>query len=294
MVDPNNYLDICLEVEEEFDNEELFEGQNKSKAENNTSNESSFVLSVDGHTLVPGKSETFDILQPSDIFLYSCPQCHYKAQLKYYLIRHIKRAHKTLSYLSVTFTCPLCVSRFQGLENLHKHCLKEHSETLPKVTCELCFKVVSKHRLIQHIKRVHSHTDTDGPTVEEKLDHELRYKFQCSDCEFSSQLKSEFNSHVKESHGDHSQDLLPCPRCEKMFLGVPNLHRHTKEEHELILKLDHKCPECGKEFNKKSNLETHVKSVHRQIRYQCEYCNKELSTLGNKTMHVKKFHEYVL
>eukprot|EP00090_Calanus_glacialis_P008485 TRINITY_DN16842_c0_g1_i1.p1 TRINITY_DN16842_c0_g1~~TRINITY_DN16842_c0_g1_i1.p1 ORF type:complete len:188 (+),score=20.47 TRINITY_DN16842_c0_g1_i1:362-925(+) len=164
-----------------------------------------------------------------------------------------------------------------------------------RISYTQCDKVVtSKQGLIQHIQKAHSSNNNNRDHNENQfsVNEELSNQFTCSVCDYSSPLKHNIKQHVKAAHGDQSKsnDLFPCPSCDKMFLGVPNLHRHAKEEHDMVLKLDHSCKYCGKEFNKKSNLQTHIKSIHERIRYQCEFCAKELSTLGNKTLHVKKFH----
>jgi len=267
--------------------------------------------------------------QESSAQLYNCPLCDYNSQVKYYLRKHISRSHPNDDESKLNFMCPFCNDQFEGLKNYHQHCVSEHGGKLPKVNCNICFKefastksanihkkvahenyriscpqcdkeVTSKQGLIQHLK-VHT---GDAPSASKRsnsisirphisLDGEANKQFNCSGCDYSSPLKENVKKHVKTFHSDDvakGKELLPCPNCDKTFLGVSNLHRHAKEEHYLLLKLDYTCNLCNKEFSKRSNLRTHIQSVHEGIRYKCEICDKELSTLGNKTLHMKNKH----
>jgi len=341
VLDPNHFLDVCIsEVKEE--EEESHYVYETSKDEEfkpvldalNTPEKTPFILveqdveeTADG---IKVEDVYIAVNHETDVHLYNCPMCDYNGQVKYYLKKHILRCHPNNNELMLNFICPFCHSQFEGLTNYHQHCLKEHSELLPKANCNICFKefasnksanihkkvahenyriscpecekeVTSKQGLLQHIQKTHrgdsliavKQTKSINIKTAFSVDGEANKQFSCSGCDYSSPIKQNVKKHVKTVHGEDvakGKELFPCPNCDKTFLGVPNLHRHAKEEHNLFMKLDYTCIHCSKEFSKRSNLQTHIQSVHEGIRYKCEFCDKELSTLGNKTLHLKNVH----
>lgn len=235
-----------------------------------------------------------------------CEICSKRFETETKLINHKEKMHKIFAKLS----CPLCGMILTGKQGMKNHlkvhtgvkpyscdiCNKEtytlagmklhkgHSHKDPKyvhlikkrlyerVTCDICFKSITKANLDNHKFSKHKDQsksvvcDFCGKHVQDMArlkDHLLRYHsdekpYACDLCDNKFKDKSLLKSHKLNKHSD----IRPytCKVCRKSFKISHQLKRHVlihnKDEH-------FPCPECGRTFSFRSSLKRHFQHTHK-------------------------------
>ena len=79
-----------------------------------------------------------------------------------------------------------------------------------------------------------------------------------------------------------------CPKCDKKYWHLDNVHRHIREDHGVHR---YQCTVCLKTFKRKKILNRHFKEKHEQIKYKCSLCDKVFSREEKMHRHIREIHE---
>jgi len=136
-------------------------------------------------------------------------------------------------------------------------------------------------------------------------------KYQCNQCDYKTNKKSNHDSHIKFVH---YKERDSCPECGKQIANLNqhlrvthkifksnsreklclkcnkkfhNIEGHMLKAHNIKSPSEHVCEICYKSFTKKDHLARHESVVHMGVRQTCQYCNKEFS---NVEKHIKSKH----
>lgn len=107
------------------------------------------------------------------------------------------------------------------------------------------------------------------------LPKEMRARFKCRYCEFTSVDKSYLRTHEKTHE---NPEIYRC-QCTKEFSNKHLLAAHQKIVHERVFK--HSCIHCPKSYPNKVALKEHIVTQHtkKDIRNEiCKICNKSFIT----------------
>ena len=143
--------------------------------------------------------------------------------------------------------------------------------------CPHCNKVLGyKRNLKKHVKNIHF--------------QEFLYACSQEECNYATDDKAAYNSHMISTH-DHQQDTeFRCPKCDKNFTGKYLLDKHIKNTDCTTTMKNVQCDICNppKPFKYKESLEQHVKKYHTlEIPLiPCEICDKQLGSAGSMKKHM--------
>ena len=113
-------------------------------------------------------------------------------------------------------------------------------------------------------------------------------KYQCSQCEYKTVIKSNLDVHVKSVHGEAKYQ---CSQCEYRTPLKATLMRHVKGLHG---EAKYQCSQCEYRTPLKANLMGHVKFVHGEAKYQCSQCEYKTTRKSRLDSHVKIVHDEVM
>nr|XP_043890897.1 zinc finger protein ZFAT-like isoform X2 [Solea senegalensis] len=185
--------------------------------------------------------------------LHYCTKCNYSSITKSSLKRHQIQKH---SGLLLSCSNPDCKYTTPDKYKLQAH-LRTHQEQGKSVTCPVCQRSYSEHRLKQHIKT--SHPDSLPVQRAEK----------CPYCD-SYFLK---NSRDFQQHIWAHQGLKPyvCGVCDYAGRSRSNLKTHMNRHN---TEKRHLCDLCGKKFKSKVTLKSHRQShTNEGKRFHCSECD---------------------
>lgn len=97
--------------------------------------------------------------------------------------------------------------------------------------------------------------------------HNIDNLFSCHLCEYKSDSKITFKSHI------HSHDEYQCIKCNKIFRNRRSAYKHWKT-HDVRVMVQ--CEICGKDV-RSNYLDTHKKTVHMELAaalFPCTLCDK--------------------
>jgi len=343
VLDTHQFLDVCLtEVKEELvetehkfdirsdDEEQIlnFEIDSNIEIDSNFEIEKTPIILLESNSEIESVKEepTFvDVDQRSNILLYNCPECDYQAQVKYYILKHIQRCHKHLSESNMNFRCPYCDAQFQGLNRYHKHCSLEHSDKLPKVTCDICFKELSSSKsLLMHKKVAHNNepdlklksnekhsydASLENYDVEKfRVGDNLNLGYQCEFCSTRWDKRWLFRRHLQRAHkiiaknpsisdseGYSKAESRPmCVLCNLNFESKTILKQHNLITHGTNRSI-HYCKLCDKTFDSKRSLHKHLYKFHFDLEpadNSCIFCSQIMGSLEELKQH-KTTHEKI-
>ncbi|XP_038155032.1 zinc finger protein 711 isoform X2 [Cyprinodon tularosa] len=151
-------------------------------------------------------------------------------------------------------------------------------------------------------------------------DHLLKKKYQCTDCDFTTNKKVSFHNHLEShkllSHNterspeyteytrryhessplgsdklivkDREPKLHHCKYCDYETAEQGLLNRHLLAVHSK--NFAHVCVECAKGFRHPSELKKHMRTHTGEKPYQCPHCEFRCADQSNLKTHIKSKH----
>ena len=123
--------------------------------------------------------------------------------------------------------------------------------------------------------------------------------YYCHDCDFKTTVSSELDLHIdlehntiiqSEHNGQDDNSKHQCTHCGKVFRSAKILRNH-----EILIHLKKRekisCKQCTYQAYKQNTMDTHIQSVHNNLKYPCEMCGKLYQSSLSLRCHVMKIHE---
>ncbi|CAG9133816.1 unnamed protein product [Plutella xylostella] len=200
--------------------------------------------------------------------------------------------------------CSICSEKFYTLPELKQH-ITQHGPD-EKHVCHICDKTFDTHK--QFAKHIKSYTHL------RKADPNVRFNFQCQECDFTSQTNRDMEHHVNITHFKSkpyvcdvcskaftTQNTLTahlgihtgvkrhqCEICEAKYSSATGLKKHVYRQHSG--KMPNACDMCEKAFVYQSELDLHKLRRHSERTIPCPLCHGKFHALSNVRSHVMAVH----
>ena len=213
-----------------------------------------------------------------------CTICFQGFESRNNLDLHIANIHKEDAGKRIS--CKFCGKSYMTTISLKYHIDTCHSETSPKVKCEVCDIEFSHSTTLKR----HMKTHDKNPIT-----------FKCFECQKVFARKDKLTSHKNSVHRIVNKNLHMIPKllkkdsksfqcnvCDKVFEGSDaeltlQLHVSSKCDTQRF-----KCNKCGKHFSRNDNLIQHMKNVHTHANkiLSCEHCDFTTRYKSNLAKHM--------
>ena len=214
------------------------------------------------------------------------------------------------------FICNICLTYFSSKQKRDNHIENIHTKK-NRYKCQVCAKIIySKDGLISHMKThtyssqhqcpdcqkiyknksdLLKHLKSKGHSHLDKYKTKEERKFECSDCEFTTNRVDSLYRHERNVHGLYNKKLdaisktiekkgeVECLKCSRKFTDTKLAKEHFLQESCDPIK----CKDCGKEFNKRADLKLHIQDVHTGNSFPCPTCDKVFKQIRNMNRHHK-------
>lgn len=236
---------------------------------------------------------------------HQCQFCPYKASWPSGLKRHVQLIHEKES--CPTHQCSDCNFSTKYKQSLKEHIQSFHlnQDSCSKECLECNRTFISKRGYTQHMKAYHVKGYTRKNSAQLKVDGEVH---TCTECDYTSQIKSYVLRHFKTVHGDVA---FICDECGSEFRTNKQLKCHYRDKHSGVefgcdlctfkspryrevlrhkirvhdkTSPDYTCEFCGFSTKYKQTLQDHMQSVHEDKTFSCSNC---VYTSKNKRSLVK-------
>ena len=218
-----------------------------------------------------------------------CDQCTHKANTMFNLRNHKKHIHNVLM-----FFCLSCSYKSPSISSLRKH---ERKHKTPTVKCKKCATLVFREDVHKHKRKCNkkptlfcSQCTFKSKYLGHLRNHEevhITGKFQCDQCDFGTEIKTNMTSHIKIQH--EGGEVFECGLCEYKTAFFGRLSRH-KEIHSTDI---YSCVVCEYKGKGKSNLRVHMKR-HQEPKFICTECSYKTYDSANFGTHKKVKHGNVI
>jgi len=165
------------------------------------------------------------------------------------------------------YDCNVCGKKFSKKDTWKAHMRYNHNDAL--FQCAHC----SKKFILEHTMKLHVEAAHMGSVT-------------CDYCPKVYRNKEALRDHIRHKHRDQ---MIPCRKCNSMFIDADTLSNHQKKIHPEI-DGPFTCDECRTTFEKSYYLRRHLRSVHSGKRYTCPECKSTYSTKQNLARHVRFVH----
>ncbi|CAG9825096.1 unnamed protein product [Phaedon cochleariae] len=241
--------------------------------------------------------------------VHKCEHCNFKANNKYSVATHKKKAHKELfKKPKVEHRCDLCEFKCKTTGELTKHKVvhKKLSDS-EMFTCDMCgVKIKTKSQSSEESANFnrdegyHKNSLWDGQILKAKRSLKTRSqnkKFLCNTCQYQTDFLHEIRKHIILNHKSLSEvKSYKCSLCPnpKRFKANRNLQQHIHFVHaDPAARKKFSCGNCKFETNKKSTMKCHM-ITHSEFApekkpridfYKCEVCSYTATRKRAVQMH---------
>ena len=218
---------------------------------------------------------------------YKCHGCDFVTNLSQDMIIHIQIKHDSGFQ---PFKCAICDFESLWEAPLYRHVELEHSKK-PKFSCDLCVFITDDEEALQdHNKYLHPPED---PMKMEQTEEKENFLYTCSQCNFTTQIKSDLEFHVYQRHENvqKSNELYTCDICPFVTEIEKDLKRHSRLKHKQVR--EYKCPMCDYKSPIQPNVKRHYLTMHEKVRaFKCDFCPKEYTTKSMLQTHMATKHDF--
>ncbi len=148
--------------------------------------------------------------------------------------------------------------------------------------------------------------------------YEKQNPYACDECDFRTQNKKSFQSHVLRNHKDrdryqcqycdktfprsdslaahinwHTHDItFECDLCDYTSFSASELYKHKRGKHSNKVKVRSRCPICEKNFTTTSIMEEHVAHAHEgKYNFRCDKCDFRCDRNSRLIDHKRAVHD---
>jgi len=240
---------------------------------------------------------------------HQCQFCPYKASWPSGLKRHVQLIHEKES--CPTHQCSDCSFSTKYKQSLKEHIQSFHlnQDSCNKECLECNRTFISKRGYTQHMKAYHvKGYKRKNSAGRPKVGDDENQIHTCSECDYTTHIKSYLMRHFQTVHGDVS---CICDECGSEFRTKKQLKCHYRDKHSGVSfscdlctfkspryrevlrhkvrvhdksSPDYTCEFCGFSTKYKQTLQDHMQSVHENQTFSCDNC---VYTSKNKRSLVK-------
>ena len=195
------------------------------------------------------------------------------------LTKHFNQDHEKKNNMS---SCPICLKEYKVANYVFAHVKTEHLKMKKK--CPDCSKLCPIGiNYDDHVKMMHG-------------SNKSAERLQCEFCDYSTNLKSLFQKHIRVSHKRERPHL--CDRCDKRFEFPNQLKYHYNKVHEKLFEYKIECNMCQKKFQFQSQLDRHKEmnigknscvSLNKEP-IECKLCSREFNFPSPYINHYQETH----